>query len=135
MSKEKKPLFHIVSHTDADERREREELIKNLSEDKKSEFVFKGEDLYYIGGGHAWLYGFFDEYITKSGIKAWGYHSGKWSIEGNEYEYVDGEFIFIPPPPPSEPVDFSSIQLPIVKNVSAKTLSDDLLPIKPIDKP
>jgi len=132
MSKEK-PLFHIVHVTTEDQRRENEKIISELTEDKKSEFSFKGNYFYETGRGHAFLFGFFTSYITKTGIESWRYDSGKWSIGDGRYDYVDGEFVLIPPPPPSEPVDWSSIEFPRVKNLTGP-IAHDLVSVKPKEK-
>lgn len=134
MSKEKKSLFHFEYKTDEDVKRENQELAKSVTEDKKSEYVFNGEDLYYIGVGHAFLYGFFNEYLTKSGIKAWQYHSGWWSIGNDRYDYIDGEFVLVPPTPPSEPIDWASIQFPKVKNLTGP-IAGKLISVQPKENP
>lgn len=130
MSKKEKPLFHIVHVTAEDQRRENEKIISELTEDKKSEFSFKGNYFYETGRGHAYGLGFFSKYITKTGIEAWRYDSGLWSIGDGRYDYVDGEFVLIPPPPPSEPVDWSSIEFPRVKNLTGP-IADQLISVTP----
>ena len=50
-------------------KKENEELFKNISEDKKSEFVFKGEHLYYLGQGHAFLRGFLANMLPNQASK------------------------------------------------------------------
>ena len=132
MSKEK-PLFHIVHVTAEDQRRENEKIISELTEDKKSEFSFNGNYFYETGRGHAYGLGFFSKYITKTGIEAWRYDSGLWSIGDGRYDYVDGEFVLIPPPPPSEPVDWSSIEFPRVKNLIGP-IAHKLPSVKPKNK-
>jgi len=109
MSKEEKG-FHIVHKTMTDIERENQETANAVTEEQKTEFVFNGENLYYLGGGHAFLNGFFNEYITKSGVKIWQYLSGQWTIFGNsddDYELIDNELHLISkePTPPSEPID------------------------------
>jgi hypothetical protein len=130
MSKKENQSFHIEYKYENDVRKENEELVKNIIEDEKSEFVFKGEHLYYLGQGHAFLRGFFSEYVTQSGVKAWQF-GGLWLIGSDEYEYINNEFVLIPPPPPQEPIDWSEMSFPIVKSVAAKTLSGELISIKP----
>ena len=132
MSKEK-PLFHIVHVTAEDQRRENEKIISELTEDNKSEFSFNGNYFYETGRGHAYGLGFFSKYITKTGIEAWRYDSGLWSIGDGRYDYVDGEFVLIPPPPPSEPVDWSSIEFPRVKNLTGP-IAHKLPSVKPKNK-
>lgn len=130
MSKEK-PLFHFVYVTDEDQKRENEKIISELTEDKKSEFSFKGNCFYETGRGHAYGLGFFSKYITKTGIEAWRYDSGKWSIGNESYNYEDGEFVIIPKPPiNNEPTDWSSITFPKIKNVTG-TVAHKLPSVKP----
>ena len=61
MNKEEKG-FHFVYKTDEDVEREIKETAECVSEDKKTEYNFNGESLYYLGGEHSFLYGFFNEY-------------------------------------------------------------------------
>jgi hypothetical protein len=131
INKKENQSFHMEYKYEDDIRKENEELVKNISEDKKSEFVFKGEHLYYLGEGHAFLHGFFSEYVTQSGVKAWQFVDGLWLIGNDEYEFSNNEFVLIPPPPPKEPIDWSEMSFPIVKSVAAKTLSDELISVKP----
>ncbi len=135
MSKEEKG-FHIVHKTMADIERENQETANAVTEEQKTEFVFNGENLYYLGSGHAFLNGFFNEYITKSGVKIWQYLSGQWTILGNsgdDCELIDNELHLIPkePTPPSEPIDWSSIEFPRVKKLSGP-IADKLPSVKPI---
>ena len=136
MKNKKEPLFHFVYKTDEDVRKENEERSKNVSEDKKSEYTFKGEDLYYEGRGHAFGMGYFNEYITKSGIVAKLFHySLKWVIDNDRYEYVNDEFVLIPPAPVSDtPIDWESIQFPRVKNMTGPN-ADKIISVQPIEKP
>jgi len=129
MSKEDKKGFHFVHVTEEDRKRELEETISNLTEEKKSDINFEGEDFYEIGSGHDFVYGWFNSYVTKSGVEATGY-LGFWRIGGDEYERKDDKFIKIPKEE-YEPVDFSDATFPVVKNVQAKTLGEDIVPIKP----
>jgi hypothetical protein len=128
MKKDKEPLFHLEFVTEEDQKKKDAETISNLKEEQKSEFVFEGESLYLDYSGHAFLNGFFNSYITKSSIRATQYLSGFWNINGDGYNYEDGKFIKIEyPEQPSEPIDFNNISFPIVKNVVAKLISDDLV--------
>jgi hypothetical protein len=135
MSKEEKG-FHIVFKTSEDIERENQETANAVTEEQKTEYTFNGENLYYLGRGHSFGYGFFNEYITKSGVKIWQYLSGRWTIHGNvgnDCELIDNELHLIPikPTPPSKPVDWSSIEFPTVKNVSESSLADKLPSVKP----
>ena len=136
MSKEETG-FHIVHKTPEDIERENQETANAVTEEQKTEYTFNGENLYYLGRGHSFGYGFFNEYITKSGVKIWQYLSGRWTIHGNagnDCELIDNELHLIPikPTPPREPIDWSSIQFPTVKNVSESSLADKLPSVKPI---
>ena len=135
MSEEEKIGWHFVHKTGADIERENLETAEKATEEQKSEYVFNGEPLYYLGVGHAFLYGFFNEYITKSGVKVWEYHSGRWTTNGDDYELVDNELILIPPTPPtpSESIDWSSIKFPRVKNLTGP-IADQLISVKPKQK-
>ena len=131
MSK-KKGLFELVHVTGEDLERELEETVLNLSEDKKSDFKFKGECFYETGSGHDFVHGFFFKYVTKSKIQATDY-GGYWVIDGNDYNLKDGVFVEIPKVE-HKPIDWSEIKLPFVKNVKAKTIGEDLKPVKPFEK-
>jgi len=127
--KNKEKLFHIKYVTEEDRKRELKEAISNLTEDKKSDIKFKGQDLYEIGSGHDFVNGFFINHVTKSGIQATDYKS-YWVIGGSDYELKDDKFIKIPVVE-SKPVDCSEITFPVIKSLQAKTIGEDLVPIKP----
>jgi hypothetical protein len=131
MSKEEKG-FHFVYVTEEDAKRELEETISNLSEDKKSDFKFKGEYFYEIGSGHDFVHGFFMKYVTKKGVQATDY-SSYWVINGGDYNLKDGVFIETPKVE-AKPIDWSEVKLPIVKNVKSKTIGEDLESVKPFAK-
>ena len=76
------------------------------------------------------MYGFYNEYITKTGIRATQYASGLWNIGSDDYEWKNNEFVIIPKAE-SHPIDWDLLSFPIVKNVSAKTLANELQSIKP----
>ena len=122
--------FHLVYTTDEDTKNETEKLISQITEDKISIFSFNGESLYETGHGHNFVYGFYVEYITKNGIRATQYLSGLWNIGTDDYRFNEGEFVIIPKAE-SHPIDWDSLFFPIVKNVSAKTLANELQSIKP----
>jgi hypothetical protein len=131
--KEEKPYFYLVYITKEDEKMEIEKQISELTEEQKSELLFNGDQLYVLGIGHSFSEGFFTEFITKSGIKAYCFDSGVWKIDGKLYNYVDSKFIKIPEIVRNinsiEPIDFSTFSFPIIKNVNAKLLADDLCKI------
>ena len=116
-----------------EEKRRKEKPILSLTEEQKSEFVFNEEPLYILGRGHSFLYGFFLEYITKTGITAWRFSPELWVIGGEDYEYKNNEFvkkIKIETPP----IDFSTFKdffLPKVNNTSTKLLAEELISVKP----
>ena len=131
MSKEeKKGLFHFVYVTDEDRKKELQEKIDNLTEDKKSEYQFEGQDLYEIGSGHDFIFGWFVEYVTKKGLQATRHHNGTWGIGDDWYDFKDNQFIKRPKVE-YKPLDFSSVQFPIVKKVNDRTLGDDIKGIEP----
>jgi hypothetical protein len=130
MSNENK--FYFVYKTEEDTKRENQEKSKSVNEDNKSDFVFNGEPFYYIGRGHSFGFGFYEEYITKSAIEGCRYASGNWIINADRYEYVDNEFVLIQKKPRQEkPLDESSFNFPMVKEISSKSLSDELSSVQP----
>jgi len=133
MKKDKKPLFHLETVTEEDQKKKDAETISALKEEQKSEFVFEGETLYLDYSGHSFLNGFFNSYITKNGTRATQNFRGFWNINGDDYNYEDGKFIKIEyPERSSELIDFNNISFPLVKNVFAKLISDDLVSETPI---
>lgn len=136
MENKKENQLPVEIKTLEDIKRENQELGKLVTEDKKSEYQFNGEYLYFVGVGHAWLDGFFNTYITKSGIKAIQFYEDKWSIDNIEYAYDNGKFVQVQSTQVSDiPIDWDSIPFPTVKNVSATTIADKLISVKPKDKP
>lgn len=109
----------------------------SVTEEQRSEFIFNGEPLYQLGRGHDFLNGFFTKYITESGIAARRYASGKWEIDGDSYEFVDGAFVLIPrkerttPTPEQMMESWNSVPFPIVKSLAAQVIGIDLMPVKP----
>ena len=122
--------FHIVYTTEEDIKNETKKLVSEITEDKISIFSFNGESLYETGYGHNFVYGFYNEYITKTGIRATRYASGLWNIGSDDYEWKNNEFVIIPKAE-SHPIDWDTLSFPIVKNVSDKTLANELQSIKP----
>ena len=122
--------FHLVYTTEEDTKNETKKLISQITEDKISIFSFKGESLYKTGHGHNFVYGFYVEYITKTGIRATQYVSGLWNIGADDYRFNEGEFVLIPKAE-SHPIDWDTLSFPVVKQVSAKTIANDLQSIKP----
>lgn len=121
-NKKDKSLFYLKFVTDKDEIKENEEKINNLTEKQKSEFVYKGYNFYELGVGHDFVFGFFTEYITKNGIKAWRYHySGMWNICGEKYDWDNINSVFIVRQKPevnTEHTKWDEIQFPKVKKLS-----------------
>jgi len=129
MSKEENK-FHLVYTTEEDTKNETEKLTSQITEDKISIFSFKGESLYETGSGHNFVYGFYVEYITKTGIRATQYMSGLWNIGSDDYEWKNNEFVIIPKAE-SHPIDWDTLSFPVVKQVSSKTISSNLINVKP----
>ena len=128
----KENTFHIVYVTEEDIKNEITKLVSEITEDKISIFKFKDEAFYYIGRGHNFVFGFYNEYITKTGIRAQQYMSEKWHIGADTYKFKDGDFIILTKPNSNTtPIDFNSISFPIVKNVNAKLISSDLISMSP----
>jgi hypothetical protein len=130
-NKKEKSGFHFVYVTESDIENETNKLVSGITDEKISEYIFNGESLYETGGyGHEFGNGFYNDYITKSGVRATRYHSGKWSIGSDGYRYENGEFIIIEKPK-SYDINWEDVTFPIVKNVNERTISDELLSIKP----
>jgi hypothetical protein len=121
--------FKINYITEEDVKIQTLELVKNIKEEAKSEFEFNSEPFYYVGRGHNFAYGFYNEYITKSGIRATQFSSGLWHIGNEEYKYDNGWVLV--ERQPYTPMDFNELTLPIVKNVNTKTISGDIISVKP----
>ncbi|MEK6829109.1 MAG: hypothetical protein AABY15_03200 [Nanoarchaeota archaeon] len=132
---DKKPIFHLEIVTEEDAKKKLQETIENLKEEQKTDIKFGDEFLYCLGNGHDFVFGFFTSYVTKSGAEATHYWRGNyWKTSMGEYELKDGEFIKLPEVEVSnEPLDWNEVMkgFPVVKNVSARTLADDLKPVKP----
>lgn len=127
--------FHFTYTTDEDVKRETLKLVDNISEDDKSIFIFNGESLYQTKGrGHDFVYGFYQEYITKTGIRATQYVSGLWIIGNEQYTYKNDNFELLPKTEVNENLSFpiiKNLSFPIIKNISSKTISGDLISVKP----
>lgn len=130
-NKEEKLGFHFVIVTEADIENETKNLVSKITEDKVSEYVFNGESLYETGGyGHEFLNGFYNDYITKSGVRATRYHSGKWLIGNDEYLYENNKFVIIEKPKTYD-INWDDVTFPIIKNVNSRTISDELQSVTP----
>ena len=130
--------MHIKVVTEKDRAREKRKILKRLSEIQKTDIIFNGEHFYDIGGGHDFVFGFFDSYITKSGVEANDY-CGTWRIggeHGGEFTLNDGEWTRIERPEPIE-VDWSNTDLtfPVVKNPRSRLLADAIVPVVPMAGP
>ena len=68
IDKEEKPFFSFVCKTEEDIKLEINKQISELVESQQSEFKFNNETLYKLGNGHSFCYGFFTEYLTKTGV-------------------------------------------------------------------
>ena len=132
IKKEENQGFSFVYMTEENVKSEINKKISKLTEEQKSEFIFNNQPLYKLGNGHNFLYGFFTEYLTKTGISARYYVNGRWYINGEFYDYINSVFIKIPKIETNlNPIDFNSLSFPTIKNINIKTLSEDLIPIKP----
>lgn len=129
MKKEEKQGFHFVYITEDDIKYETEKQISELTEDKKTNFIFDGQNFYELGNGHDFCYGFFTEYLTKCGIRGRYYLSGKWMINNDWYNFINDEFIIIRQE--TRNIAKTDFTFPVIKNVNAKLLSDDLISINP----
>lgn len=124
--------FHFTYITDEDVKRETLKLVDNISEEDKSIFVFNGEILYKTKGhGHNFVYGFYQEYITKSGIRATQYLSGLWIIGNEQYIYKNDNFKLLPKSEVNENLSLENLSFPVIKNIQAKTISSDIISVKP----
>jgi hypothetical protein len=124
--------LHFKYITDEDIKRETLELVSNIKEEDKSIFVFNDESLYETKGhGHDFVYGFYQEYVTKSGIRANRYTSGCWIIGNDSYFHKDGNFELIPKPEVNE-ISFDNLSFPLAKQVHAKAVSTDLISVTPM---
>ena len=124
--------LHFIYKTHEDLKMENQEKSKSVNEDDKSDFIFNGEPFYLIGRGHSFGLGFYEEYITKSAIVGHRYPSGNWLIDSDDYGYVNNEFVLIQKQPHQEkPFDESSFNFPMVKQVSTKLLSGQLISVQP----
>lgn len=139
MTSEKKgPSFKIEHLYPEDVKRQNLAAAARVTEEQRSEFIFNGEPLYQLGRGHSFLNGFYTSYITRSGIAAERYDSGKWDIDGDSYEFVDGAFVLIPrkehttPTPEQMMESWNSVPFPIVKSVADQVIGIDLMPVKPM---
>ena len=139
MTKENEKWLPKIEHLyPEDVRRQNLAAAASVTEEQRSEFIFNGEPLYQLGRGHAFLNGFFTEYITKSGIAARRYDSGKWEIGGDSYEFADGAFVLIsrkehtPPTPEKMMESWNPVPFPIVKSVADQVIGIDLMPVKPM---
>jgi hypothetical protein len=113
------------------------ETISNLRESQKSGIFFKGNEFYLLGRGHSFGMGFFNEYITKSGIKAKEF-LGKWIIDNVDYDLIIDNFVIREYETDewksnkiNESFNFDISSLPVVKNIPQKTISSQLIKTKP----
>ena len=134
MKKEEKQGFHFVYVTEDDIKRETEKRISELTDDKKTNFIFNKHSFYELGNGHDFCYGFFTEYLTKNGIRGRYYVSGKWMINNDWYDFINNNFVIIKQTTRNiTPTDFNIMTFPVIKNAT-KLLADDLIEVKPIER-
>lgn len=117
IDKEEKPFFSFVCKTEEDIKLEINKQISELVESQQSEFKFNNETLYKLGNGHSFCYGFFTEYLTKTGVSARHYVNGRWHINGIVYSYINSEFIKMEKKERKpNTIGFEGLLLPIKKN-------------------
>ncbi len=104
--------------------------IFELTEDHKTKFSFNDQDLYVVGHGHDFLYGYFIKFLTKTGIEARRYILGLWVIDGENYEYIENSFVKCPKLEKNVN-NISDINLPIIKKIFSETVSKNLISITP----
>lgn len=135
MKKEEKQGFHFVYVTEDDIKSETEKQISELIDDKKTDFIFNEHTFYELGNGHDFCYGFFTEYLTKNGIRGRCYASGKWKINNDWYDFINHKFVIIKQTTRNITLtDFNNMVFPVIKNVNAKLLADDLIEVKPNER-
>lgn len=121
-----------------DVKRENERIASCLKEEQLSEFSFNGEPLYLIGQGHEFVYGHYNQYLTKSAKPARYYILRNfWCIEGEDYEYVDNEFVLLPKKEYKSLSleDVKEFKFPIIKSTIPKIISNDLISVQPLMLP
>ncbi len=129
-----KAIFTFIYVTEDDIKNKYKHIAETLTEDQKTDFSFNDEDLYYVGGGHSFLMGFFKEYITKSGITAIEYGNNRWRICGNYYYYLNDKFIMRKAPEINQHINYFNDPIP-TQNVfvPCKTIAEDLVSTYPIE--
>lgn len=143
-----------ISYTnDTLQTEERIKKVKKLIEDGASpvEHTLEGKPIYKLGNCHGFLIGFWTSYATECGIEISAHHSGTWighpghlklkELDNNvltldnEYneecerlrlERIEHE--------KNNPIDWSTLEFPVIKNISVKTIADTILPVKPMSK-
>lgn len=125
-------IFKLDPITHDEYEKRKQESIAALTDDQKTGIFFNDEEFYFLGMGHSFIRSFFKQYITKSGVEAFEYHSF-WDINRKEYNYKDGSFTEIIREPYKESkLGISDIQLPKLKlKVSPTSIADLLKPVKP----
>ena len=119
--------------------RRKKKVIDNLTEDQKTDIIWNNEPLYLIGRGHDFFRGFFNHFITKSGIELKKFiRRGEWVIDGEKdnYTYTNTEWVrIVREPIKTKPLgSFDSVQLPKVKRVFPGTISSEITPATPKKK-
>jgi len=123
----------ITYTTEEDTKRELLKDIQNLSEDQKSKYIYNDEYLYKRSHGHDFLCGFYVEFLTKSGtiIK---YQQNKWSTNNTDLKLNDFVLTNKPVEPTKEYIPSSEpLKFPTITKISASTISQDLIPVAPMN--
>lgn len=125
-------MMKLEYETKSSVEKRKQEVIKNLVEEQRSDFKFNDEFFYNIGSGHDFLYSFFTHFITKSGVEGILFYHGLWIINGTHYIYENGNFIekYIEPVVESN-INWNEIQFPIIKNINPKLLKDEIQSVQP----
>ena len=125
----------VITQKDIDN--QLQQTIKGLTDNDKTNFVWDGKPLYKIDHGHCFGRGFYIKYTTLDAIVVIQYGS-RWFCNDDEYRYDKETGIYdkvIIEKVETNDIDFNEVigSFPVVKSVSSKSISDDLIPIKPID--
>lgn len=131
--KNKTPVFHLEVMYPQDVINSNIKLAKPLK--NKTDYIFNGEILYKTEGyGHSFMHGFYQNYLTKSGISVEHYYiQDKWLINNEFYELIDNTFVLIPIKP-IQPFtgSFDNMTFPIIKSIIPK--SSNLFSVQPMLK-
>jgi hypothetical protein len=108
-----------------------------LSESNKTDIQFNNEYLYIAGNGHDFAFGFYDRYLTKSGVEAVCYTQSDWRIGGKQYTYGNCVFTEVEQSAVNSSNLDNMLNAPfdITLKAPCKTIGNDLVPELPMSKP